>query len=210
MKEQHTKSKKRVVYYLLLAACVLILAAATVLTVYFVTNGNNVIDNPNTPDNPVTPDNPDNPDDPNKPTGGEAAVFVAPVNASYTAEYNTIYANETLGWFYRHYALDFAADEGEKVCAMTDGTVSEVSLSQETGNYILIDHGDGLVSCYRFVEPKKGLKAGDKVKAGDEIGTVAASYGSESKDGAHLHFEVTKNGVCVDPTTYIDAVLSEK
>lgn len=211
MKEQKTKSKKRVVYYLLLAACVLVLAAATVLTVYFVTDGNNVVKNPDNPDVPVTPDDPNEPDDPDdKPTGGDAVTYVTPVNAAYTLGYNTVYANDTLGWFYRHYALDFAAQEGENVSAMTDGTVTEVSLSKETGNYILVDHGKGLVSCYRFVEPKEGLKAGDKVKAGDFIGTVAANYGSEAHSGAHLHFEVKKDGKFVDPTTLIDAVLEEK
>lgn len=211
MKEQKTKSKKRVVYYLLLAACVLVLAAATVLTVYFVTDGNNVVKNPDNPDVPVTPDDPNEPDDPDdKPTGGDAVKYVTPVNAAYTLGYNTVYANDTLGWFYRHYALDFAAQEGENVSAMTDGTVTEVSLSKETGNYILVDHGKGLVSCYRFVEPKEGLKAGDKVKAGDFIGTVAANYGSEAHSGAHLHFEVKKDGKFVDPTTLIDAVLEEK
>lgn len=211
MKEQKTKSKKRVVYYLLLAACVLVLAAATVLTVYFVTDGNNVVKNPDNPDVPVTPDDPNEPDDPDdKPTGGDAVKYVTPVNAAYTLGYNTVYANDTLGWFYRHYALDFAAQEGENVSAMTDGTVTEISLSKETGNYILVDHGKGLVSCYRFVEPKEGLKAGDKVKAGDSIGTVAANYGSEAHSGAHLHFEVKKDGKFVDPTTLIDAVLEEK
>lgn len=211
MKEQKTKSKKRVVYYLLLAACVLVLAAATVLTVYFVTDGNNVVKNPDNPDVPVTPDDPNEPDDPDdKPTGGDAVTYVTPVNAAYTLGYNAVYANDTLGWFYRHYALDFAAQEGENVSAMTDGTVTEISLSKETGNYILVDHGKGLVSCYRFVEPKEGLKAGDKVKAGDFIGTVAANYGSEAHSGAHLHFEVKKDGKFVDPTTLIDAVLEEK
>lgn len=211
MKEQKTKSKKRVVYYLLLAACVLVLAAATVLTVYFVTDGNNVVKNPDNPDVPVTPDDPNKPTDPDdKPTGGDAVKYVTPVNAAYTLGYNAVYANDTLGWVYRHYALDFAAQEGENVSAMTDGTVTEISLSKETGNYILVDHGKGLVSCYRFVEPKEGLKAGDKVKAGDFIGTVAANYGSEAHSGAHLHFEVKQDGKFVDPTTLIDAVLEEK
>lgn len=212
MKEQKTKSKKRVVYYLLLAACVLVLAAATVLTVYFVTDGNNVVKNPDDQNTPVTPpDDPNKPDDPDdKPTGGDAVTYVTPVNAAYTLGYNAVYANDTLGWVYRHYALDFAAQEGENVSAMTDGTVTEISLSKETGNYILVDHGKGLVSCYRFVEPKEGLKAGDKVKAGDFIGTVAANYGSEAHSGAHLHFEVKKDGKFVDPTTLIDAVLEEK
>ena len=214
MKEQQTKSKKRIVYYFLLAACVLILAAATVLTVYFVTNGDNVVKNPDDQNTPVMPPDDKDPDDgkdpDDKPTGGEATKYVTPVNAAYTLGYNEIYSNGTLGWHYRHYALDFAAEQGTQVCAMTAGTVKEISLSKETGNYILVDHGEGLVSLYRFVEPEEGLKEGDKVDAGTQIGKVAESYGIESKDGAHMHFEILKNGKNVDPTTYIDAVLEEK
>lgn len=138
MKEQQTKSKKRIVYYFLLAACVLILAAATVLTVYFVTNGDDVVKNPDDQNTPVTPPDDKDPDgdkDPDKPTGGEATKYVTPVNAAYTLGYNEIYSNGTLGWHYRHYALDFAAEQGTEVCAMTAGTIKQISLSKETGLY---------------------------------------------------------------------------
>lgn len=212
MKEQKTKSKKRIVYYILLAACVLLLSAATVLTVYFVTNGTNndiVVEKPddNKPDDNKPDDKPNPPDEP---TGGDVDVFVTPVDASYTMEYSSIFSNGTLGWYYRHYALDFAAEEGVSVHAMTAGKIKEISLSKETGNYITIDHGNGLVSVYRFVEPGDTLKVGNEVKAGDTIGTVAACYGSEASEGTHLHFEVTKDGKNVDPTQYIEAVLEEK
>lgn len=218
MKEQKTKSKKRIVYYILLAACVLVLAAATVLTVYFVTNGNDIVVNKPDDGNTVVtppdddnkkPDDDKNPDD-DKPTSGDAQKYVAPVNAAYTLGYNTIYSNGTLGWYYRHYALDFAAQKGTEVVAMTGGTVKEISLSEETGNYIVVDHGEGLISCYRFVEPKEGLKTGDSLTAGDVIGTVAESYGSEASDGEHLHFEVKKNDQFIDPTTLIEGILEEK
>lgn len=53
------------------------------------------------------------------------------------------------------------------------------------GTQITIDHGNGVKSVYQYVEAKEGLKAGDEVKQGDVIGTVAEANGSEYKDGAH-------------------------
>lgn len=212
MKEEKSKNKKKLLYYLILAVSVLLLVAATVLTVYFVTGDKNeVLDNPPGGDN-VTPVDPVKPDDPNQSTGGEDVVkFVVPLTyESVSEEYNVIYTSKTTGWSYRHKAVDFAAAEGTAVCSMADGKIETVSLNEKTGNYIVVDHGDGLKSLYRFVEPVNGLKAGDSVKKGDKIGEVAAAYGSEAKDGTHLHLEITLNGAPKDPSSYLDLVNDEK
>lgn len=215
MKEEKSKSKKRL-YYILLAVVVLLLAAATVLTVFFVTgSGNEVLekpdDNPPVEQPPKEDDKPTTPPDDKPTTGDDVVVFTAPVaGGRYTMEYNAVYANSALGWWYRHTALDFAAAEGESVVAMSDGKIKEISLCENTGNYILIDHGNGLESYYRFVEPVENLKVGDTVKSGAKIATVAKAYGSESGEGTHLHLEVLKDGKNVDPTGYFDAVLEEK
>ena len=44
---------------------------------------------------------------------------------------------------------------------------------------------------------------GDKVEKGEVIATVAEATGNEYKDGAHLHFEVRKDGKTVDPAEYL-------
>lgn len=220
MKEEKTKGKKKIVYYILLAACVLLLAAATVLTVYFVTNKGDIVENPgdNVVENPGddTPggDTGNKPDEGDKPVSGGDVVeptFVVPVSGvQYKEEYDYIFTNSTLGWIYRHKALDFGAEAGTAVLCMTDGEVEEISYSETTGNYIVVNHGDNLKSYYRYVEPEASLKVGSKVKAGDRIATVAEAYGSEKCEGTHLHFEVWENDECVDPVKYVDAVLQEK
>lgn len=232
MKEEKAKSKKRLLYYVILGISVLLIAAATVLTVYFVSGRtDNVIDNPSidnpgvddpgkdpnkpdNPDNPDNPDKPDNPDNPDNPVGGGDVTepkYVAPLaTVKYSLPYNEIYTNETVGWIYRHKALDFAAEVGTEVYAMADGEVETVSYNDKTGNYIVVDHGNGLKTLYRFVEPTKGLGKGASVKKGQLIATVAEAYGSEFKDGPHLHFEVSVNGKAVNPTDYFEAVLEEK
>ena len=213
MKEEKTKSKRKLLYYIVLGISVLLLATATVLTVYFMTGGNESLETP--PDNtdPVQPggNEPDDTDDPNEPSDGEGIRFTAPLDYDELAlEYDAIYTNGTTGWIYRHKAVDIAAAEGTEVCSMADGTIKEISLNEVTGNYVTVDHGDGLVTLYRYVEPVDGLKEGDKVQKGETIAKVAAAYGSEAADGAHLHLEIELNGESVDPVDYLEPVKDEK
>lgn len=219
MKEEKTKSRKKVLYYVLIAVSVLLLAAAIVLTVYFTTGAPNDIaetpgDNQGTlPGDDETPggDEDDDQEEPDEPTGGETEQYVLPVAAeSCSVEHNAIYANAAIGMYYRHSGVDFAADAGAEVYAMADGVVKSVSLSEQLGNLITITHDDGLETTYRFVEPVETLDVGDTVAAGEVIAHVAEAYGTESHDGTHLHFEVTLGGEQEDPANYLDLVYEEK
>ena len=220
MKEEKTTTKKKTLYYVLIGISVLLLAAAIVLTVYFTTGtpsdiaetpGDNQGTLPGEDETPGENEDPDDQEEPDKPTGGETEQYVLPVAAeSCSVEHNAIYANASVGTYYRHTGVDFAADAGAEVYAMADGVVSRISLSEELGNLITIDHGDGLTMTYRFVEPAEGLSVGATVEQGACIGTVAEAYGSEAADGTHLHLEVSLNGSPVDPNAYLDLTYDEK
>lgn len=236
---EHTVKKKRLIYTIIIAVCALLLIAATVLTVYFVTSGNEVLENPidepndptggDEPSDPTGGDNQDDPvggdqdddpvngnggeDEPNDPTGGDdTVIFVSPVaEAVCTVEYQAIYTNQTRGGIiYRHMGVDFSAGEGTPVVSVAAGVVSSISYSETLGNVIIIDHGDGLLSYYRFIEPIDGLTEGNEVAKGEQIATVAAAYGTEYKDGTHLHLEISLNGKYVDPADYFDITYEEK
>ena len=225
MKEEKTKSKKSIIYSVIVGICALMLIAATVLTVYFATRSTDPVVNlppvDDTQDPPVddTQDPPvddtqDPPDDSGKdePSGGDnVATFCKPIEyEEYSVVYDTIYNNRTLGWWYRHKAIDCAAAAGTSVVSMAKGTVETVSVSKELGNLVVIDHGNGLKSYYRFIEPTDTLKEGASVEMGQKIGTVAESYGSEAADGTHLHLEMELKGDFVDPVDYLEPVLEEK
>lgn len=211
MKEEKTK-KRRFLYYLVLAICVCLLTAATVLTVYFVTDDSaNMLETEPPAQDVLPPTNPDvNKPEDNKPAGGEAEDFCSPFSYEDASVFNVIYRSQTTGFIYRHKGVDFAADEGTNVAAIADGTVTSISLSERTGNVITIDHGDGLIARYRFVEPVSTLKKGSKVTKGQTFATVAAAYGSEKKDGTHLHLELEMKGKQVDPASYLDIQYAEK
>ena len=105
--------------------------------------------------------------------------------------------------------MDFSAEEGAQVFAVEDGVVESIFKDDLlSGTEIVVAHADGVKSVYRFVVEAENLTVGAEVKKGDVIATVAAATGDEYKDGAHLHFEILKNGTSVDPTGYL--TLEEK
>lgn len=209
-----TARKKRLLYSVILAVCALLLVVATVLTVYFVTNSKReVLDNPPTGGELPPPDDdpPTSGEEPSGPTGGQTVAFILPLDgASSSVEHNSVYENKTLDKWYYHKGVDYAAPEGTDVRCIADGKIVLIDLSEKLGNIIEVQHADGVCSSYRFVEPVSGLKVGDSVKQGDVIGHVSAAYGTESKDGTHLHLEMTKDEKQVDPADYIDSTLEEK
>ena len=97
-----------------------------------------------------------------------------------------------------HYGMDFTAATGTDVFATGIGVV--VSADRETGygNTIVIDHGYGYESYYAHLN-KINVRVGQKVNRGDVIGHVGSTGTSTAP---HLHYEVSKNGVKVNPQNY--------
>jgi murein DD-endopeptidase MepM/ murein hydrolase activator NlpD len=161
------------------------------------------------------------PDD-NKPAGGEEddnkddeQVVVTPEGMISPLETVTMlnehgfYHNKTLNSYYEHKGVDFSAEAGTNVLAVEKGVVESIFTGDVlTGTEIVIKHEDGLKSVYRFVNQVENLKVGDQVGKGQVVATVAEANGSEYKDGAHLHFEILKDGASVDPSIYL--TLEEK
>jgi murein DD-endopeptidase MepM/ murein hydrolase activator NlpD len=98
-----------------------------------------------------------------------------------------------------HAGLDFTAPTGTPIYATADGTVSEASYNiGGYGNIVKINHGFGYETWYAHMVRIK-VRNGQKVKRGEVIGWVGSTGKST---GPHLHYEVHKNGVAVDPVYY--------
>lgn len=98
-----------------------------------------------------------------------------------------------------HNAIDIAAPRGTPVYAYTNGKVVTAGWGNMTGNYVVIDHGSGLRTKYLHLS-SISVSVGQTVKVGQKIGGVGSTGYST---GNHLHFEVTKNGVAVNPLLYL-------
>ena len=97
-----------------------------------------------------------------------------------------------------HKGLDFAAFTGTPIYATGDGSVKVSEFNSGYGNMVVLKHGNGYESLYAHMSRSK-VRNGQKVKRGDVIGYVGSTGLST---GAHLHYEIHKNGEAVDPVMY--------
>ena len=97
-----------------------------------------------------------------------------------------------------HEGLDIAAPLGTPVFAVASGVIKKAELLGGWGNLVVIEHADGYASFYAHLEGFK-VKSGDKVTKGQVVATVGSTGIST---GHHLHFELRKEGVKVNPEEY--------
>lgn len=102
-----------------------------------------------------------------------------------------------LGYTRLHKGLDFAAPAGTPIKAAGDGVIDFIGRKGGYGNFIRIQHGSAYQTGYAHLSKfTVGLKKGSSVQQGNIIGTVGSTG---LATGPHLHYEVMKNGVHVDP-----------
>ena len=109
----------------------------------------------------------------------------------------------TLDDWRTHDGIDICAEAGTQVVAAASGTVIAVGEDDRLGVNISIEHAGGYVTTYASLHPETLVAVGDKVSAGDVIGTVGNTSLTEAALGAHLHFSVSKNGELIDPAAYL-------
>lgn len=98
-----------------------------------------------------------------------------------------------------HNGVDFAAPKGTAIYAAYDGKVVAATYSSTMGNYVMIDHGDGLYTIYMHASALY-VSQGDVVVRGE---TIAAVGSTGRSTGNHLHFSVRKDGSYVSPWNYL-------
>jgi murein DD-endopeptidase MepM/ murein hydrolase activator NlpD len=99
-----------------------------------------------------------------------------------------------------HFGVDIASKENEAVKATLEGTIILSTWTLATGNVIIIQHKDNILSVYEHNSVLM-KKIGDNVQAGDVIAIVGNS--GELTTGTHLHFELWSEGSPVNPIDYI-------
>ena len=98
-----------------------------------------------------------------------------------------------------HEAVDVACPAGTPIMASSGGTVIRAEWHWSYGNYVIIDHGDGISTLYAHCSALL-VSVGTQVSQGDTIALVGMTG---SADGNHVHVEVRINGQRVDPNGYI-------
>jgi murein DD-endopeptidase MepM/ murein hydrolase activator NlpD len=100
-----------------------------------------------------------------------------------------------------HNGIDLVAPQGEGIRAPLAGTVLETRADKDDarGLYLVIDHGDGIVTRYNHLEAFR-VEPGQRVKRGEIVATVGNSGQST---GPHLHFEVLRANEVIDPQAWL-------
>ncbi|MGE5614129.1 MAG: peptidoglycan DD-metalloendopeptidase family protein [Bacillota bacterium] len=137
--------------------------------------------------------------------------FKMPVSGEVILEFakDKLVYSKTLEEWRTHPGVDLAAERGTPIAAVADGVVCDVRNEKYYGISVIIDHGDGLKTLYRNLASDDTVVVNQKVRQGEIIGSIGDTAMDESSDPPHLHFEVLKDDVNVDPMAYLPKTAAE-
>lgn len=124
--------------------------------------------------------------------------FIRPIDSITTSEYGSARTYNGVLKSY-HGGVDFRAKTPLPILAANDGVVVLVKDRYYAGGTIIIDHGEGVYSCY-FHMSQFDVKVGDPVIQGQNIGLSGATG---RITGPHLHFGLMLQGVQSDPIEFM-------
>lgn len=125
--------------------------------------------------------------------------FILPINSkSISSEFGTREVTASVVTAY-HKGIDIVENTGEKIVASTDGEVIISRYSPSYGNYVMIQNNE-VKTVYAHCSELL-VQVGEQVSQGKEIARVGATG---DVTGAHLHFEIRVNDVCIDPRLILE------
>ena len=124
-------------------------------------------------------------------TDADGRIFYRPTRGMVSSAFNAQTG---------HLGIDIAANPGESILSILDGTVVRSATTAETGYVIGVQHNQDFLSVYKHCGSLL-KKEGDTVKGGEAIALVGNS--GELTTGPHLHFELWHKGRAVNPELFI-------
>lgn len=131
--------------------------------------------------------------------------FERPVEGDIVRDFavdNLIYS-ETLQEWTTHTGIDIKADKTTVVKSAEAGTVKTIKNDPRYGLTIVVEHEGGFQTVYSNLLTSEFVVEGEKVEKGQSLGTVGNTAAFEIADEPHLHFEILKDSVYVDPNIYL-------
>jgi murein DD-endopeptidase MepM/ murein hydrolase activator NlpD len=140
-------------------------------------------------------------------SGGSVGQFAAIVTGGDGGKFRFPIMSPTDGFITRgfdpsrnHFGMDFAGKRGTPVYAAAEGHVVFSGWTYQDGNTIIIQHSGGFVTVYKHTQALL-LSVQVRVSRGEPIALLGTS--GKTSLGPHLHFEVWKDGVPLDPNQYL-------
>lgn len=131
--------------------------------------------------------------------------FEKPVEGDIVRDFavDSLIYSETLQEWTTHTGIDIKADKTTVVKAAEVGTVKTIKNDPRYGLTIVVEHANGFQTVYSNLLTSEFVVEGEKVEKGQSLGTVGNTAAFEIADEPHLHFEILKDSVHVDPNIYI-------
>lgn len=127
--------------------------------------------------------------------------FTVPAKGTLTGDFGDIrYINGSSSISGYHYGIDYANSLNTEIYSTATGKVIFSDFLPSTGNVILIDHGQGIISQYMHLQ-SSNVKVGDMVSQSTIIGYMGTTGYST---GVHLHFEILVGDVVVNPYLFLN------
>lgn len=131
--------------------------------------------------------------------------FDRPVEGEVVRDFavdNLIYSDTLQEWT-THTGIDIKAEKTTVVKSAEAGTVKSIKNDPRYGLTIIIEHANGFQTVYSNLLTSEFVVEGEKVEKGQSLGTVGNTAAFEIADEPHLHFEIIKDNVQVDPNIYL-------
>ncbi|WP_404335567.1 M23 family metallopeptidase [Sphingomonas sp. MMS12-HWE2-04] len=126
--------------------------------------------------------------------GSDSGAMAMPAAGRFSSGFG-MRRHPLLGYVRMHKGVDIAAAWGSPVYAASEGVVQFAGRSAGYGNFIKVNHGNGFGTGYGHLS-RILVHNGERVRRGQQIGAVGNTGLST---GPHLHYELYKNGVAVNP-----------
>ena len=139
-------------------------------------------------------------------TSTNSSEFIMPVNSStfgMTFSNGKLIYSKTLNEWTTHNGIDIIGKLSEPVFATNDGIITNISSSSTDGIKITIEHENGYSSIYSNLSTTKLVNLNEKVKKGQVISGIGKTAEFEYEEPDHLHFEMYKDGLVIDPLSVI-------
>ena len=130
--------------------------------------------------------------------------FSIPVEGEIVRNFakDTLIYSETLDEWLTHLGIDIKADRTTVVKSAEKGKVIAIKNDPRYGLTVIIEHVNGFKTVYSNLLTTEFVSEGEEVEKGQSIGTVGNSASFEICDEPHLHFEILKDDVNIDPAIY--------
>ena len=130
--------------------------------------------------------------------------FVRPVDGEIARNFakDTLIYSETLDEWITHLGIDIKAERTTVVKSAEKGKVIAIKNDPRYGLTVIVEHVNGFKTVYSNLLTTEFVSEGEEIEKGQSIGTVGNSASFEICDEPHLHFEILKDDVNVDPTIY--------